>query len=136
VSFDVNYRAALWSVAAAAPVLRELAEHSDIVFVGRDEAELLWGVQTATDIRRLLPGPARLIVKDAEVGATEFFGSDEIFVASVHVAVVEPVGAGDAFAAGYLSALLSGTGSRLAMERGHALAATALGSMLDVPRMG
>jgi 2-dehydro-3-deoxygluconokinase len=134
VSFDVNYRAPLWSVATAAPVLRELAEQSDIVFVGRDEAEQLWGAQTATDIRRLLPGPARLIVKDAEVGATEFFGTDETFVASAEVAVIEPVGAGDAFAAGYLSALLSDTGSHLAIERGHALAAIALGSMLDVPR--
>jgi 2-dehydro-3-deoxygluconokinase len=136
VSFDVNYRAPLWSVAAAAPVLRELAEQSDIVFVGRDEAEQLWGAKTATDIRRLLPGPARLIVKDAEVGATEFFGTDETFVASAHVAVVEPVGAGDAFAAGYLAALISDAGSRIAIERGHALAAIALGSMLDVPRMG
>jgi 2-dehydro-3-deoxygluconokinase len=136
VSFDINYRAPLWSVETAAPVLRELAEQSDIVFVGRDEAEVLWGTKNAADIRQLLPAPDRLIVKDAEVGATEFLGNDETFVAAAEIAVVEPVGAGDAFAAGYLSALLSDSGSRLAIERGHALAAIALGSMLDVPRKG
>jgi 2-dehydro-3-deoxygluconokinase len=136
VSFDVNYRAPLWPIETAGPVLRALAERADIVFVGRDEAEQLWGTQTALDIRRLLPGPERLVVKDAAIGATEFLGSDTTFVAPASVAVVEPVGAGDAFAAGYLSTLLSDGGSRLAIERGHALAAIVLGSTLDVPRKG
>lgn len=134
VSFDVNYRAPLWPVETAAPLLRDLAQRADIVLVGRDEAENLWGTTTAMDVRRFLPGAARLVVKDGEVGATEFLGDEETFVPSPEVTVVEPVGAGDAFAAGYLSALVSNGGSREALEQGHARAAIALGSMLDVPR--
>lgn len=133
VSFDVNYRSQLWPVDVAAPVLLALAEQADLVFTGRDEAELLWGTSTATDIRRFLPGPARLIVKDASIGATEFLGADETFVAAPRVSVVESVGAGDAFAAGYLSAFLSDLDSGAALSHGHSLAASALQSMLDVP---
>jgi 2-dehydro-3-deoxygluconokinase len=37
--------------------------------------------------------------------------------------VVDPVGAGDAFAAGFLSAHLDALGAEQSLERGHALAA-------------
>jgi 2-dehydro-3-deoxygluconokinase len=133
VSFDVNYRPQLWPVDDAGPALLALAEHADLVFTGRDEAELLWGTSAAADIRRLLPRPARLIVKDASIGATEFLGADETFVAAPEVSVIESVGAGDAFAAGYLSAFLSDLDSGAALSHGHSLAASALQSMLDVP---
>jgi 2-dehydro-3-deoxygluconokinase len=133
VSFDVNYRAPLWSVAHAAPILAGFAARADVVFVGRDEAEVLWGTATAAAIRQLLAKPERLVVKDADIGATEFIGETETFVASPVVSVVEPVGAGDAFAAGYLSALLRGSTSRESLEHGHSLAAIALGSVLDFP---
>src|SRR5690606_39209321 len=58
VSFDVNYRPALWrDVGEAAGVLAALARRADIVFVGRDEAEELWGTATAEDVRDFLPEP-------------------------------------------------------------------------------
>ena len=41
VSFDVNFRATLWSPEVAGPVLRELASAADIVFAGPEEAALL-----------------------------------------------------------------------------------------------
>jgi 2-dehydro-3-deoxygluconokinase len=133
VSFDVNYRPQLWPVDVAAPVLLALAEQADLVFTGRDEAELLWGTSAPADVRGLLPRPARLIVKDAAIGATEFLGADETFVVAPKVSVIESVGAGDAFAAGYLSAFLSDLDSGTALLHGHSLAASALRSMLDVP---
>ncbi|CAM5714035.1 hypothetical protein SALBM311S_01370 [Streptomyces alboniger] len=46
--------------ATGGPVLRELARGADLVFVGRDEAERLWGTRTAQDVRDLLgPVPVR-----------------------------------------------------------------------------
>jgi 2-dehydro-3-deoxygluconokinase len=50
VSFDVNHRAPLWDAASAAPALLELARSADIVLVGRDEAETLWGTARAADV--------------------------------------------------------------------------------------
>lgn len=132
VSFDVNYRPALWPVSEAAPVLAELAGRADVVFVGLDEAEALWGTRTPQQVRLLLPKPSRLIVKDGAIGATEFLGLDETFVEPSTVNFVEPVGAGDAFAAGYLAGMLAGDSSRASLERGHRQAADAIGTHLDV----
>ena len=72
VSFDVNYRPSLWEPAVAARVLLDVAKRCDLVFVGRDEASLLWGTGTAEDVRALIGPPARLVVKDGAVGAHAF----------------------------------------------------------------
>lgn len=134
LSFDANYRSALWEASIAAPVLLELAERADIVFVGLDEAQTLWGCSTAEDVRALLTGPTHLIVKDGDVGATEFTESETIFVPAIPTEVVEAVGAGDAFAAGWLAAMLSGDASRERLQAGHQRAHLVLQSTEDVPR--
>ena len=138
VSFDVNHRAALWAADVAASRLRTLADQADIVFVGRDEAARLWGISTAQEVRDLLASPSYLIVKDGAVGATEFArgenGCDvQTFVASMRVEVVEEVGAGDAYAAGYLAALLAGLDAHARLRGGHERAALSLQTMGDVP---
>ena len=141
LSFDVNYRPALWSPEAAAPVLRRLAAAADIVFVGLDEAGTVWGCADAAAVRALLPGVPRLVVKDGEVGATEFgagaAGEDEsVFVPAIPGEVVEVVGAGDAFAAGYLAALLGGAGPAERLLAGHERARLVLQTTGDVIEPG
>ncbi len=131
VSFDVNYRAALWSVADAAPRLHHLAQQADIVFVGLDEAETLWGTTTPDEVRALLHAPDRLVIKDSDVGATEYAADGETFVAALKVDVLEAVGAGDAFAAGYLGAALDGHDATERLTSGHRRAALVLRSMSD-----
>ncbi|MHA6625380.1 sugar kinase [Pseudonocardia sichuanensis] len=132
VSFDVNHRPGLWSAAEAAPVLLELARRADVVFVGRDEAERLWGTADAAAVATLLDAPVRLVVKDGAVGATEIAaGAEPVFVPAHAVEVVEVVGAGDAFAAGYLSELLRGSDAAGRLRAGHDLAARALSSTHD-----
>ena len=135
VSFDVNHRAALWPAATAAPVLEALSRRADIVFVGRDEAEVLWGTTAAASVRARFAATPELIVKDGEVGATVFLGEQEVFSASPKVDVVEAVGAGDAFAGGYLAAHLAGAGVAERITAGHARAALTLqttGDSIDV----
>lgn len=131
VSFDVNHRAPLWDAATAAPVLLELARAADIVLVGRDEAETLLGTATAAEVRALLPAVAELIVKDGDVGATAFVGADEVFEPALVVEVVEPVGAGDAFAGGYLAGRLSGAPVPARLRAGHERAARTLQTTTD-----
>lgn len=131
VSFDVNYRPSLWSATQAAPALLGFARRADLVFVGRDEASALWGAGDADDVWRLLPDVPRLVVKDAAVGATSIRGDDFVTVPSLRVPVVEPVGAGDAFAAGYLSATLDAADERTALRGGHLFAAGALLTVAD-----
>jgi 2-dehydro-3-deoxygluconokinase len=136
VSFDINFRPGLWTVAEAAPRLLALARKATVVLVGLDEAETLWGCVTAADVRALLPELPYLVVKDSSIDATEFAraadGTDTVTVVPARkVDVVEPVGAGDAFAAGYLSSLINAQTSAERLERGHSRAAWALGSRED-----
>jgi 2-dehydro-3-deoxygluconokinase len=141
LSFDVNYRPGVWAASAASPILQGLANRCDIVLVGLDEAVTLWGTETPEDVRKLLPHPTRLVVKDGAVGATEFRrdgagqASDvRTFVPTPPVEVVEVVGAGDAFAAGYLHAVIGDLSPEASLAEGHRLAARALGTMGDYLR--
>jgi len=131
LSFDVNYRPGVWPAKMAAPVLLELSREVDIVFVGLDEALALWGTRSAHDVRSLIGTNNVLVVKDGAVGATEFNDGAETFTPALKVEVVEPVGAGDAFAAGFLSALLREEPAAARLSLGHILAARALASTSD-----
>ncbi|MGA5191936.1 sugar kinase [Streptomyces exfoliatus] len=133
VSFDVNHRPGLWrdGAGAAADVLLELARRADLVFVGADEAEALWGVGEPDTIRAVLREPAVLVVKRGGEGAVVFERAlptpDTVTtVPAPRVDVTAPVGAGDAFAAGFLSATLRGLDTRTRLRHGHLMAAAAL----------
>jgi 2-dehydro-3-deoxygluconokinase len=132
VSFDVNYRPALWRPDEAAPVLAALANQADVVFVGLDEAQALWGVASAAEVRTVLPAPVQLVVKDGPVGASLFDRDGVAFQPATPIEVVEPVGAGDAFAAGYLYGLLTGRAGGDRLRYGHLLASAALSTTADV----
>lgn len=134
VSFDVNDRRALWSMEDAAATLARLANAADIALVGRDEAERIWGTSTAEEIRAFLPDCGLLVVKDGDVGATAFDGdSAPVFVAAPVVEVVEPVGAGDAFASGFLAATLEGRPLDERLSAGHTAAERVLTIAADMP---
>jgi 2-dehydro-3-deoxygluconokinase len=136
VSFDVNYRPALWSVDVAGPRLLELADRATVVLVGLDEAETLWGCTTAAAVAALLPGPRHLVIKDSATEAVELVREQDraertYRVPAHRVEVVEPVGAGDAFAAGYLAGLLRGDKPEDRLALGHSFAAWTLGTRAD-----
>lgn len=131
LSFDVNYRPSLWSAADAGPVLRDLARRADIVFVGQDEALALWGCADADQMRAILPEPRLLVIKDGDVGATEFSAAGRAFEPAIPTQVVEAVGAGDAFAAGYLAALLRDEDAPGRLRAGHEQAHPVLLSTSD-----
>ena len=137
VSFDVNHRPGLWRDAAGPTVLLELARGADIVFVGEDEAEEAWGVRGADAIREALREPEVLVVKRGAQGAVAYARSgpgrgpgprpDTVTHAPApRVDVVAHVGAGDAFAAGFLSATLRGLPAHDRLRHGHLMAAATL----------
>jgi 2-dehydro-3-deoxygluconokinase len=130
-SFDVNHRPALWPAEEAGPRLLKLAARATTVFVGLDEAARLWAVATAADVRDLLPDLVELVVKDGATAATAFTPEGTAVEPALPVQVVEPVGAGDAFAAGYLASRRRGEPAGAALRCGHALAAQVLTSHSD-----
>jgi 2-dehydro-3-deoxygluconokinase len=136
VSFDVNHRPGLWRSPADARELLELARRADIVFVGADEARDAWGLHGARAIAEALPEPALLVVKLGRGGAVvlgeeppkdaEDATGTAVLVRPPRVDVVAAVGAGDAFAAGFLSATLRGLPLTARLRHGHLWAAAAL----------
>jgi 2-dehydro-3-deoxygluconokinase len=137
VSFDVNHRPGLWRDHPEGPrVLLDLARGADIVFVGQDEAQEAWGLRGAAAIREALPEPGLLVVKYGKGGAvaldkdvpdgTEDATGTVTHVRAPRVDVVAAVGAGDAFAAGFLSGTLRGLPVRDRLRHGHLMAAAAL----------
>lgn len=131
ISFDLNWRPALWTDRDPS-VLRELADQADVVLVGADEAELVWGTGDPHRLRSLLPGPASLVVKQGAEGATLLEDGTSHFEPALRVEVVEPVGAGDAFAAGFLAATLTGQTPSVRLRAGHLQAASTLLTAEDV----
>jgi 2-dehydro-3-deoxygluconokinase len=106
VSLDYNYRAALWTPERAREVLRELSADADVVFASEAEARLVTGGATPQDLAAC--GPAQAVVTLGSAGALALVDGTVYRERAVPVEVADPVGAGDAFVAGYLDALLRG----------------------------
>ncbi|MFI8630977.1 sugar kinase [Microbacterium sp. NPDC077663] len=141
VSFDVNHRPSLWRDEDPAPLYRSLAQRSDIVFAGDDEARLLVGegpgepLALAHAIAEL--GPADVLIKSGSRGSVGVVDGEEIIRPALSVPVVDTVGAGDAYVAGYLAARLAGDSAaervRLATAAG-AFACLHIGDWEGLPR--
>lgn len=109
VSFDVNHRSALWrDDRDAGEAYRALAARSDIVFAGDDEAMLVTGeseVDAQLAALRAL-GPDNVVIKRGDKGAVAVLssatGEERVESPAIPVDVVDTVGAGDAFVAGWL----------------------------------
>jgi 2-dehydro-3-deoxygluconokinase len=110
VSLDLNYRSKLWSASEAGSVLAVLVAHADLVFATEPEAQLLVSGDGPAELGMALAGfgPKQVIVKRGALGAVAVIGGQVLSVPPHEVTEVDPVGAGDAFAAGYLSTLLDG----------------------------
>ena len=140
VSFDVNHRASLWTDRDPVETYRAIAGRSTIVFAGLDEARLLVGDEldaaaAAEAIAAL--GPSQVVIKLGPDGCTALIDGERFDVPAIAVQVVDTVGAGDAFVAGYLAELLAGLPAedRLATAvTTGALACTSPGDWEGFPR--
>lgn len=127
VCFDVNYRSRLWSPEDARTTLRPLAETADIVIASPEELALL-----ADEPGTLLAGGVReVVVKRGADGATAYTADGQLSEPARPVTPVDPVGAGDAFVAGYLSAGLDGLGLGDRLRRAVTLGAFAVATSGD-----
>jgi 2-dehydro-3-deoxygluconokinase len=124
--FDVNWREQLWPQGDPGLVV-ELSKLADIVLVGGDEALRVFGTDDPEAIRAILPGPQWIIIKDGARRALAV-AADRTVVEqpALQVEVVEPVGAGDAFAAGFLAGVVRGDAMQRCLRRGHLSAAAVL----------
>lgn len=132
VSFDPNYRAPLWSPAEARKVLLPLMAQADILLMGHEDALAVLGTDDEEEVLRPhAEFQARVIVlKQAERGASAWSAASAkriVVPASPVAEVIDPVGAGDAFNAGFIAGWLRGydleDALRLGAEEGARLVA-------------
>jgi 2-dehydro-3-deoxygluconokinase len=134
ISFDPNLRPQLWSVDTARRALDAVMRDLDILFTGETEAQLLTG---QTDQRRVLAELRRraiklVVIKRAAAGALLASDDHVIMVPPVHVeSVIDSVGAGDAFNAGFVAGHLRGLDLAECGKLGCAVGAAALAGTGD-----
>lgn len=112
ISVDINYRSALGSVDEAASKISPLVSSADIVFGSAEELAVVCP-ETQQEPRLLAkfldPECNKVIVvKEGADGATGFFFGEEVKSFGYQVDVVDPVGAGDSFVAGFLKGYIDG----------------------------
>lgn len=132
LSFDVNWRPALWRGREdeGRAVIADFARRADAVFCTAPDAESVFGTSDPDDVRALIAEPRHLIVTSPR-GATAFDGMERIESSALDVPVVETIGAGDAFAAGFLAGILSDLSLTGSLARAHRIATRALRSTRD-----
>lgn len=126
VVFDPNLRRKLWEDELARKVLLELSSKADIVLPGLDEGAFLFGETQPEKLAQLFLelGSAQVVIKLGENGAYYSTKTESGFVDAFPVKrVIDPVGAGDGFAAGFLSGLLDSLSMEEAVRRGAAVGA-------------
>jgi 2-dehydro-3-deoxygluconokinase len=136
ISFDVNYRSALAPPEVAGPLLRAVADEADLVFGGADELRLL-RPGAADPVQELRDGGVgEVVLKRGAHGASVFHSGRTEHIDGLRVDVVDTVGAGDAFVAGYLSGLIEALDVAARLERANicgALACTVPGDWEAAP---
>jgi 2-dehydro-3-deoxygluconokinase len=138
VSFDANVRYRLFEGRDPHEVLVPLAGGADLLFLSDDEAELMVGGGDPDDVRRAMEGMrAGTVVVHGARGAfaVERKGSGVYEREGYAVDVVDTVGAGDAFVAGYLSGWLRGWETGECLRLANACGACAVTVPGDVESM-
>jgi 2-dehydro-3-deoxygluconokinase len=131
VLFDPNYRPALWeSAEAAGAAMEPVLERVDWCLCGAAEGEALFGGDLAG-----VPGT---VVRTHDGSLVSWRGELARVASAASETVVDEVGAGDAFAAGFAYGLLQGRPPAVAAETAHVIAGWALrgtGDWETLPRL-
>ncbi|MFI6102110.1 sugar kinase [Lentzea sp. NPDC051213] len=120
VSFDINFRAKLWSAEQAGEVIRPLLKQVDVLIASDDELPIAGDHQVP-----------EVVVKHGSDGATVRVDGSEWSAPAHVVTAVDTTGAGDAFVAGYLSGLLDALDPAGRLRRGTTVAAFAVATPGD-----
>lgn len=134
ISFDPNVRLQLWSDEDTCregllPILREV----DIVLLGHEDAAVLFpGIHEDDVLDRVLAlGPTTAVLKMGDRGASGIWNGEHLRVDAYPVQVVDTIGAGDGFDAGFLSGTLRGLSLHQCLELGAQVGAAAVGAEGD-----
>ena len=128
LSFDLNYRATLWTPADARAFTEAVLPRARYLFIGAEEARTVFGLDGPPDamlaaLAARAPKATIALMQGAD-GCTVLDGGRLLRPRRrFEVQVVDPIGAGDAYVGGFLWATLRGRTIEDAIDAGHAVAA-------------
>lgn len=128
ICFDPNIRLKLISKEDARKVLNDIAKHCDFVLPGLEEGQLLTGEKEPEQIatRFIENGSKTVVIKLEDKGAFYANSKEQGYVSGIPLKqIIDTSGAGDGFAAGFLSGLLRGWDLQRAVQLGNQVGAYA-----------
>jgi 2-dehydro-3-deoxygluconokinase len=132
VSLDVNHRSRLWSREQARDVLTPIATHARLVIASDDELDLVAAGSESHAVAGLLAlGVQQVAIKRGALGATVHTADGRLDLPALAVTAIDPIGAGDAFSAGFLSGVLDGLDPAGCLERAVTTGAFAVSTRGD-----
>ncbi|MDH6197826.1 2-dehydro-3-deoxygluconokinase [Mycobacterium frederiksbergense] len=144
VSFDPNIRRKLAPIERWQAVVAPLLERADIVIAGDDEVHVLTGQEPMSWAHRsvndgygtAVPGPnlqagKTVVLKHPDKSSTAITADSKHSQAALPTQLIDPIGAGDAFAAGYLSGISCGLPLQQCLHRAALLGARAVTTRTD-----
>jgi 2-dehydro-3-deoxygluconokinase len=132
VSFDVNYRSKLWETEEAREFVEEILPDVYLLFAGDEEARALWDRDDEALVRELArEGPEEVVFKRGSAGSLALIDGKALEHQAFTVAQVDPVGAGDAFAAGYLAGHLWNLPAEERLRVANAMGALSVATLGD-----
>lgn len=135
IVFDPNLRLKLWSADQAKKTFNEIAANADVILPGLDEGQLMTGETNVEAVAEALAGDSDkiIVIKLGDKGAYLHAGEQRNYIEGFSVdRIVDPVGAGDGFAAGVISGLLREEPLELAVRRANAIGAMVVGVSGDI----
>jgi len=141
LSFDVNYRAALWTPADARRFIEPILPRVRYLFMGEEEAATVFGLTdgpeaTLEALARRAPEATIALLRGA---AGSLVRAGDRFYAPARrpaVQVVDPIGAGDAYAAGFLWATLQKRAAQEAVDTADVVAGLKCSTWGDIAVIG
>lgn len=118
VSFDPNIRLKLWTLEQAKAAYTEILPSVDILLTGLDEIEMINGDASDQALEMFAErfDIEQLVIKDGGNGSRLYQKGTWYSKAAFKVTVVDTVGAGDGFDAGFIYAVLHGYSAEDALE--------------------
>jgi len=140
ISLDTNIRLKLWKAKKARETLLPIIEKATILLTDPEDSQILIGESDPEKAARsfLDMGPSTVVVKLGEEGALAATKEKTVRKSAFKVPVVDMIGAGDAFAAGFVASILKGWSLERALEIANAagaLVVTVRGDIENLPSM-
>ena len=135
ISFDPNIRKKLWKDTDYAPLIRDMTLRAHIVLLGLEEAEILFGTGEPDALFDVLFTQGKAQAVAIKNGADGAWVADKTLRQKLPphpCKCLEPIGAGDAFNAGFLTGFLQGKDIVTCGRMGNIAGALATQSLGDI----